>query len=188
MEAKKLENYSYEDYLNIDKTTPDSERYELIFGRIYAMSGASAKHQDLVLNIAFKLKQIQKNSNCLTRIAPFDLKLKVDNNINIVQPDIMLFCDKKELPCAVFEVLSPSTAYKDKGVKKDLYESAGILNYFIVDATLKTVDKFILKDGKYEYDRCYALGYDEGKKEEVSDDMFIECLNEKVNMKEFFYE
>ena len=31
MEAHKLENYSYEDYLDIDRSTPDKERHELIF-------------------------------------------------------------------------------------------------------------------------------------------------------------
>ncbi len=181
MEAKKLENYSYEEYLEIDKTTPDNERYELIWGDIYAMSGASAKHQDLVLSIAFRLKQMQKKSNCLPRIAPFDLKIDIDKTINIVQPDVMLFCEEKELPCAIFEVLSPSTAYKDKGSKKELYESAGVLNYFIVDPLARTIDKFLLKKSKYEYEKCYGIN-----DEEVGDDMLIECLSESVNMKDFF--
>jgi len=52
MEAFHLDNYSYEDYLQIDKTTPDNEYYELIFGNIYAMSGVTAKHQDIVGNIS----------------------------------------------------------------------------------------------------------------------------------------
>jgi hypothetical protein len=47
MEAYSLDNYSYEDYLEIDSSTPDSERYELIFGHIYMMSGASRVHQDV---------------------------------------------------------------------------------------------------------------------------------------------
>ena len=58
MAALELKNYTYEDYLDIDKSTPDSERCELIFGHIYAMSGASAEHQDVVLNIAFFLKSL----------------------------------------------------------------------------------------------------------------------------------
>jgi hypothetical protein len=42
-EAIELTNYSYEDYLDIDKTT--KENVELIFGDIYMMAGASAVHQ-----------------------------------------------------------------------------------------------------------------------------------------------
>ncbi len=53
MAALELKNYTYEDYLDIDKSTPNSQRCELIFGHMYAMSGASAEHQDVVLNIAF---------------------------------------------------------------------------------------------------------------------------------------
>jgi len=80
-------------------------------------------NQDVVLNLAVILKNISKTKErCLPRIAPFDLKLVVDKQTSVVQPDIMLFCDG-DLPCAVFEVLSPSTAIKDKGVKKELYLS-----------------------------------------------------------------
>ncbi len=176
MQAHNLENYSYEDYLDIDKSTPESERYELIFGHIYMMSGASAQHQDIVLSIAVRLKQSQKQSGCSPRIAPFDLKIECSGSINVVQPDVILYCQEKELPCAVFEVLSPSTAYKDKSLKKDLYESCGILNYFLVDPLAKTVDKFILENKKYLYDRCYG----------VDDKMSIECLQEIIEVNEIF--
>ena len=74
METYNLDNYSYEEYLEIDKTTPDEERYELIFGHIYMMVGASRVHQDVVGNVAFLFKTLQKEKNCSTVIAPFDIK------------------------------------------------------------------------------------------------------------------
>ena len=43
MEVYNLDNYTYDDYLEIDKSTPEEERYELIFGHIHMMSGASSK-------------------------------------------------------------------------------------------------------------------------------------------------
>jgi len=176
MGVYELDNYSYEDYLEIDKSTPDSERYELIFGHIYMMSGASAKHQDIVGSIFFTLKLLQKESGCFPRIAPYDLKIECDATVQITQPDVILYCDDKEIPCAVFEVLSPSTAYKDKSVKKELYECYGILNYFLIDPLAETVDKFILQDSKYIYDRCYGM----------DDKMSIECLNVDVKVRDFF--
>ena len=182
MEARKLENYSYEDYLDIDKTTPQDERYELIFGHIYAMSGASAGHQDLVGNIFYKLKELKEKTKCFPRVAPFDLKIKVDEVMNVVQPDVMLYCEDKELPCALFEVLSPSTAYKDRGIKRDLYEKAGVKNYFIVDPLARTIDKFLLKGEKLEYDKCYGIDEENNK----SDEMLIECLGEAIDVKDFF--
>ena len=174
MQAHRLDNYSYEDYLQIDKTTPAEERYELIFGDIYMMSGASRVHQDMVLNISSKMKQLKKESGCSPVIAPYDLKIECDGVINIVQPDVLLYCEDAQLPCAIFEVLSASTAYKDKSIKKELYECFGVLNYFLVDPLAKTVDKFILQNTKYVYDRCYG---DE-------DMMRVECLNIELSIQE----
>ncbi|SFP04585.1 Uma2 family endonuclease [Hydrogenimonas thermophila] len=176
MGARELANYSYEDYLQIVQTTPENERYELIFGHIYAMAGASAIHQDVVLNIASFFKSLKKETNCFPRVAPFDLKLECAGSINVVQPDILVYCNEKELPCAIFEVLSPSTAYKDKTVKKDLYEQCGVLNYFLVDPEAKTVDKFLLKSKKYHYIGCYG----------IDDKMEIECFDMEVDVKEMF--
>jgi len=176
MEALKLQDYSYEDYLDIDKTTPDSERYELIFGEIYMMSGASRVHQDIVGNVFFLFKQLQKEVGCKSVIAPYDIKLECDRAINVVQPDVMLFCEDESLPCLVCEVLSPSTAKKDKTVKKELYECFGVKNYLIIDPLNEYIDKYVLKDDKLVYEKCY--GKDEN--------MHIECLEKEIQTEKFF--
>jgi len=174
-EALELSNYTYQDYLDIDKNS--KERVEFIFGDIYMMAGASASHQDAVGNIFFILKSISKvKEKCLPRIAPFDLKLKNKNSVSVVQPDIMLFCEDEQIPCAVFEVLSPSTAHKDKTVKKELYERSGIKEYFLVNVEFKIIDKFVLVDGKYFYDKAY------GKDEEMD----IVCLDSVIVVSEIF--
>ena len=173
-EALKLENYTYQDYCDIDRST--DERVELIFGEIHMMAGASALHQDTVGNIFFILKNISKNEErCFPRIAPFDLKLNVNNAISVVQPDVMLFCEE-ELPCAVFEVLSPSTAYKDKTIKKELYEKSGIKEYFLVNVDFRIIEKFMLVDNRY----CYIGAYG------IEDTMLIDCLEQKLEVKEIF--
>ncbi len=56
-----LNNYSYSDYLEIDKNV--DERVELISHKVYMMAGMSALHQDIVLNIALILKNIVKDKN-----------------------------------------------------------------------------------------------------------------------------
>ena len=140
------------------------------------MAGATAQHQDAVGNIFFLLKNISRaKEKCQPRVAPFDLKLTVDNQTNVVQPDVMLFCDK-ELPCAVFEVLSPSTAYKDKTVKKDLYEKSGIKEYFLINVEYKLVEKFMLVDGVYSYIGVFGL----------DDALVIDCMDDEVDVKEIF--
>ena len=176
MGEQELENYSYEDYLDIDKTTPENEYYELIFGHIYMMSGASRVHQDVVGNIFFLFKTLQKEKQCKTVIAPFDIKLTCDARTNVVQPDVMLFCKDDDLPCLVVEVLSPSTAHKDKTVKKELYECFGVQNYLVVDPINHYVDKFVLVNGRFHYENCYAK----------EDSMLIECLDTSLELKSFF--
>jgi Uma2 family endonuclease len=174
-EALELNNYSYQDYLDIDKDS--KERVELIFGDIYMMEGGSASHQDAVLNLGYILKNISKiKERCLPRITPFDLKLQNGNDVSVVQPDVMLFCEDESVPCAVFEVLSPSTAHKDKTVKKELYEQSGIKEYFLVNVEFKVIDKFVWLDGKYNYDRAY--GEDE--------EMDIVCLDSVIVVSEIF--
>ena len=173
-EALKLENYTYDDYLDIDKST--TENIELIDGKIYMMAGASAMHQDIVGNLFFILKNYTKSDKkCLPRISPFDLKLSNNDRIHIVQPDLMLFC-QEEIPCAIFEVLSPSTAYKDKTVKKELYEANGIGEYFLVNPEFKIIEKFILKGQKYFYDKAYG----------VEESMEMLCLDQEIDVAEVF--
>jgi len=176
MEARKLENYTYEDFLQIDRTTPETERLELIDGVIYMMAGASAEHQDAVLNIATFLKSLEEKRDCKTRIAPYDLKLECRGRIEVVQPDVMLFCEGSEIPCLVVEVLSPSTAAKDKGPKKELYEACGIREYCLVDLNERIVDLYRLQDGWYRYVRGYG--------EEES--FHLECLDADLTVADVF--
>jgi Uma2 family endonuclease len=103
------------------------------------------------------------------------LKLNVNNAISVVQPDVMLFCED-ELPCAVFEVLSPSTAYKDKTIKKELYEKSAIKEYFLVNVDFRIIEKFMLVDNRY----CYIGAYG------IEDTMLIDCLEQKLEVKEIF--
>jgi len=88
----------------------------------------------------------------------------------------MLFCNEELLPCAVFEVLSPSTAYKDKTVKKELYEKSGIKEYFLVNIEFKIVEKFMLIDEKYQYIGAYGL----------KDNLPLECIDQELKVSEIF--
>ncbi len=76
---------------------------------------------------------------CRVLVAPVDVLLAENT---IVQPDIIVVCDPKKLengqyvdgpPELVVEILSPSTALKDRREKRDLYESVGVAEYLIVD-------------------------------------------------------
>ncbi len=148
-------------------------RSEMIFGQIYMMAGPSAKHQDTVLNIAIEIKQKGK---CKPRVAPFDLKIECGNSESRVQPDVMIFCEDEELPCAIFEVLSPSTAVKDKKIKKKLYECAKIKEYFIVETEYNLIEKFELVDGEYKFMGNFS----------AEDKMRINCIDDEIDVAKVF--
>ncbi len=182
MEEAVVDKYSYEEYLEIAKSK-ENKRVELIFGQIYNMAGASAKHQDIVGNIYFTLRENIKYKNnekikndCKIRIAPYDIKFESKDDISVVQPDVMVLCKDEKYPCAIFEVLSKSTANKDKGIKKELYQFYGIKEYFIVNGDLKIVDKYLLENGKYYYVKGFSID------EEIS----VDCLDTKLKIKDIF--
>ncbi len=83
-------------------------------------------------------------------------------------PDIMVVCDRKHLkggtysgtPKLIVETLGPSTAKRDKAEKKDIYEKAGVEEYWIVSPN-GNVEIYYLVDGKYVPDQSYMLQSDQ---------------------------
>lgn len=53
-------------------------------------------------------------------------------------------------PDFVAEVLSPSTASNDRGIKYQDYESHGVQEYWIIDPNKQTVEQHILQGDTYE--------------------------------------
>jgi Uma2 family endonuclease len=147
--------YTYADYCTWD----DSERWELIDGVAYAMSPApSWGHQDISGNLLRFFLNFLYGKECKVFHAPFDVRLNADKNDDtVVQPDIVIICDRSKLqgtgcvgaPDMVVEILSPSTSSHDRVVKFQLYEKAGIREYWIVDPEAKAVIAHVLENGRY---------------------------------------
>ena len=78
--------------------------------------------------------------------APFDVKLS-DKPLTIVQPDIMIICDKDKLdgkrcngaPDFIIEIVSPGNPSDDYIRKLYYYKNAGVREYWIVDSRRKIV-------------------------------------------------
>ncbi len=170
-----LEDYCYQDYLDINRNT--KEYIELIDGKIYMLLDESKEHKNIVENLFFILKNIAKEKDNIyyPKVAPCELELFCVGDINIVQPDVILF-DEDDKPLAIFEVISSTTSQKDMGTKKELYERFGIKEYFIVDGSLKIVDKYELVDEKYSYIRGFY----------TQEQMKINCFDYEIDTKEIF--
>ena len=149
--VKILPHYTYEEYCLWEG------RWELIDGIPYAMSPAPVpRHQWISRNIKYEFKDVIKKSKCKKcKVYDFiDIKIAEDT---ILQPDAVVCC--KEIikpfldfaPAIVVEILSPSTAMKDRNNKFYQYQSFKIPYYIIIDTDKNTVEVYLLNQtGKYQ--------------------------------------
>lgn len=161
--------YTYADYL----TWQLQERVELIKGRIFKMSPAPLRyHQEVSRNLLRPFSNYLYKKPCKVFYAPFDVRLPKgdgeqsdDRVYTVVQPDIVVVCDRNKLdyrgcvgaPDLIVEILSPSTAAKDLKDKYILYEEAGVREYWIVHPQEGVVDVFLLDaHGKFQLDKMYT--------------------------------
>ena len=130
---------------------------EKINGVIYDMSPSPNYQHGLVDgNIYSIIKSGLKGTLCLVFMENLDYKYHAQENNDYVIPDVMIICDRKHLkggsytgtPRFIVETLSPATALRDMTVKKEIYQAAGVEEYWIVDWRTKTIE-------------IYELDYDE---------------------------
>ena len=153
--VKDGKRYTYADYAAWDTDV----RYELIDGAAYAMDGPTYDHQKICGELHRQIANFLMGKTCEVIAAPFDVRLNVDDeDNNVFQPDLIVVCDRVKLengkncagsPDMEVEILSPSTARKDKMVKFNRYLKAGVREYWIVDPDAKVVQVFLLDKDNY---------------------------------------
>lgn len=110
-------------------------KYEFIDGIICMSPSPTFEHQKIASRFVMELGNFFSEYGC-TVVHELDICAGRD----VFRPDVMVFCkDNLELPEIVIEVLSPSTAKRDLGIKVAKYEAAGIKEYWIVDIKSRTV-------------------------------------------------
>lgn len=127
---------------------PEDKRVEVFDGVVYDMASPSQEHQTISMELSTVLNTYikGKKGSCRVFHAPFDVKLS-DQPLTIVQPDLMIICDKDKLdgkrcngaPDFVIEIVSPSNPADDYIRKLYYYKNAGVCEYWIVDPRRKTV-------------------------------------------------
>ena len=149
----------------------ERKREEKIDGVIYAMSPShDYRHGIINNNINRSIGCGLKNSLCLVFMENLDFKYQPEVNDDYVCPDVMVVCDRKRLkggaysgvPKFIAETLSHSTAKRDRTVKKDIYEKAGVEEFWIVSPQ-RSVEIYYLQDGKYELEQNYMLQKEMGE-------------------------
>ena len=130
LKKEDLPTYTYEDY---QQWKGD---WELIEGIPYAMSPAPVKTHQMLIGYIFSELNAQMGDcpNCEILI---DEDWKLDTSTTL-KPDVAVVCNDDnpnyitKTPEIIFEVLSPSTAKRDEGLKFDLYQAQGVKYYCLV--------------------------------------------------------
>lgn len=180
------ESYTYLDYLKFQF----KERVELFKGKVMKMSPApSLNHQSILGNISREFSNHFYKKPCKVFQSPFDVRLfplKSGKDKTVVQPDLCVICDPQKMgeqgcigaPDLVLEVLSPGNTKRELDPKFDLYQEAGVREYWIVDPTSKTGLLYMLEDGKFIGLKAFV------------EDMFIKSAifpALKIELEEVFY-
>lgn len=149
--AKKMEpvGYTFAEVL----TWGEDERIEIIDGEAFLMAPPNTAHQAVSIAIASQLYAYLDGKTCQVFSAPFGVRLfekdgdRPEDVDTMVEPDISVICDPSKLdergckgaPDLIIEILSPSTRRHDRVVKLDLYQRAGVREYWIVNLEDKSV-------------------------------------------------
>ena len=154
---------------------------EKINGVIYDTSPSpNYQHGIVDGNIYSIIKSGLKGTLCLAFMENLDYKYHAQENNDYVIPDVMIICDRKHLkggsytgtPRFIVETLSPATALRDRTVKKDLYQNAGVEEYWIISPRERAVEIYYQENGKYDLKYSYIL-QDDSEEEHYNADTVV---------------
>ena len=144
-----LKYYTAEAYLALEREA--AEKHEFYKGEIFAMAGASFKHNQLQKNFIVEVGAFLRGKSCDV----FGSDLRVHNPFNTLftYPDAVIVCGKPEWedglfdtllnPSVIVEILSPSTQRYERGDKFMLYRSVPSLQeYILIDSESVGIEHF----------------------------------------------
>jgi Uma2 family endonuclease len=156
------------------------ERHEFEDGHLYAMSGETLGHEDIVLNVTEALRPIARERGY--RFSIKTIKLCVSSS-KFFYPDVFITRQPArndssflENACFVLEVLSPSTAWRDRGVKQDAYlEMPSLERYVVVNPNERHVAVFSRTIKGWMYETFNTDG-----------EIEIPCLETKLSLEQIY--
>lgn len=147
--------WTYQRYLELD----DERRYEIIHGELLMTPAPGIRHQSIARELSLRFVQfVQERKMGVIFFAPTDVVL---SETEVVQPDILFIrtgrigeiVDEHAVhgpPDLVVEILSPSSLQRDRHHKRELYQRAGVPEFWIVDPANRAIEVFSLGEAGYE--------------------------------------
>ena len=168
-------------------TWDEDERIEIINGKAFMMETPSRIHQKISMELSRQLANYLEGKQCEVYPSPFSVRLFAQDGDSpesvdtVVEPDISVVCDRTKLdkygckgaPDMIIEILSPSSLRHDRLVKLNLYQRAGVQEYWIADPENKSVMVF-LPDASGSLRLCEDYGPQDIARVNVLNSCFIE--------------
>jgi len=159
---KKVLDYS--DYLSAPQ---DGQRYEIIAGKLYVTPSPTTLHQRVSRRLQRQLEDYFHDRG-LGEVFDAPVTLLLTDH-DVVEPDVLVITDADQInargviegpPLLIVEVLSPSTASRDRSVKARRFAELGVPHYWLVDPEGRRVECHALDAGEY---RPIADGTGDGR-------------------------
>lgn len=185
MAVPALKNKTIEEYLETERAA--IEKHEYYRGEIFAMSGASLKHNRIQSNAVIEIGNRLKGKSC--DVFGSDLRVHVPANTLFTYPDAVIVCDEPQLlddafdtllnPTAIIEVLSPSTQSYDRGDKFALYRSiASLQEYILIHSENVAIEQYTKQENGQWLLKEYIL---------PESDLFIQSVQLKVPIADLYH-
>ncbi|HUF75967.1 MAG TPA: Uma2 family endonuclease [Longimicrobiales bacterium] len=157
MEAERTRTrWTYAEFARLP--SEGSTRHEIIDDELYVTPSPSLRHQRVVTDLVSLLNEFVRSHDLgHLFVSPLDVLLAEGDH---VEPDLLfvrrdragILTDRgvEGAPDLVVEVLSPSTAGRDRGIKLERYRLFGVAEYWIVDPESRTVELWRLSEGAEE--------------------------------------
>ncbi len=168
------------EYLEFEATAEG--RHEYVGGEIFAMTGTTLTHNELVYRAVTDLRGKLAGRQCRTWM--IDVKLKVDRTGDYYYPDAFVTCDERDRgetlvqrhPTLILEVLSPSTAIYDREGKFAAYRKIESLRaYVLVSTEMQLVEVYERQEGPFWRFSAYGAG-EVARVEALSVELAVDAL------------
>ena len=145
-----VRRWTYDEFARLPN---DGNRYEVIGGELYVTPAPTPLHQKIVTRLIAALDGFCDTHGLGEVFAPIDVLFGEGDYLT---PDLVFVAlDRMAIvsdraaeaaPDLVVEVLSPTTAMRDRGIKRERYARFGVIEYWIVDIQRSRVERYMLQN------------------------------------------
>mgnify|MGYP002427415090 CR=1 FL=1 len=146
------ERYTFADIM----ASPDTEWVEIIHGKLYPMTPLGTVHQTILMALMVQITNQLKGQNAeaihLIAVRPFEGPNDTPELVDtVLLPDISILCAPRKfeeygckgVPDFIAEIVSPTSRYMDTVLKLDIYQNAGIREYWVIDPESKSINIYV---------------------------------------------